>query len=155
MESDPGLQCSFVCQSLTGTLCIFLEFFLYIAPSSSVFCPIDFNYSASLNSDLLLNSPRPFFFFKFIYYYIPNMELKLTTLRWRVCALQTEPARYPKITMLCLGCFSLDFVIDMECVYRWKTRAIIGFPHLYPFSQQSEIKYCGTVPEKNYFIGFI
>lgn len=41
-----------------GPLCIFLEFFLYIAPSSLVFCHSDFNYSSSMNSDFLLSSAR-------------------------------------------------------------------------------------------------
>lgn len=35
-----------------------------------------------------------------------------------------------------------DFAVYMGCLYKWKTRVIIGFPHLYPSSQQSEVICC-------------
>lgn len=107
-------------------------------------CPTKLSYSASLNSGLLLNSARPpcFVYLLFLVISIPIVGLRLTIPRARVHALQTEPARCPKTTLLCLGSFSLDFAIDMKCVCKWKGRVIIGFPHLYPFFYQSEIMYC-------------
>lgn len=38
--------------------------------------------------------------------------------------------------------WTVDFAVDTKCVYKSRARIIIGFLHLYPFSQQSEVLYC-------------